>query len=133
MEKTKLIEIRIEKGFDIKEIARLLKMGTYSYRRRENGEIKISHEDWVKLAKIFKVELEAIFEPEKKTVKSENEPINNQTTVKSKYKIPCDIYENQQEYILILKNENEKLKNKNITLKEENKLLKEEIKALKNK
>lgn len=121
MEKTKLINARKKRGLSTKEIADLISMEEYSYRRREKGETRITYKEWQKIAAILEVEVEDIFETEQQAVNihSENGQVKFSTyTGKIQYyNIPKEMVENQQEYIVILKKQIEELKNENINLK----------------
>jgi transcriptional regulator with XRE-family HTH domain len=123
MEKIKLINTRKRKGMSTKEMADLIPMEEYSYRRREKGETRITYKEWQKIAAILEVEVEDIFETEQQAVNihNENGQVNNSTyTGKIQYyNIPKEMVENQQEYIVILKKEIEELKNENFYLKEQ--------------
>ena len=104
MKKTKLINARKQKGLSVKEVADLMKMEDYSYRRRENGKVKISNEEWVRLAEILEVKFEDIFESENITfAESQDQPSNV-------YTVPEHLLENQREYIATLKAEISNLK-----------------------
>jgi transcriptional regulator with XRE-family HTH domain len=122
MEKTKLIQARENKGFDRNEFADLIQMERYSYRRREKGEVKISHNEWERMAKVLGVSFDDIFEPDANIVNINNGEgqINNNTRKIEYYNIPKEMVASQQEYIILLK---EKIKK----LEEENQVLKEKI------
>jgi transcriptional regulator with XRE-family HTH domain len=119
MEKSLLIKTRKKLGFSCKEIADLLCIEEYSYRRRENGKTKISNQEWKKLASILSVPFETIFEEEKVSIDTPQSSTSKINTTES-YNIPKEMFDNQQEYITILKIEND-------TLKKENKFLKEKL------
>ena len=117
MEKSRLIKTRKNLGLSCKEIADLLCIEEYSYRRRESGKTKISNQEWKKLASILSVPFEAIFEPESISIdnsKSSTTEINTNQF----YSIPKEMVDNQQEYITILKIEIDSLKKENLQLKE---------------
>jgi transcriptional regulator with XRE-family HTH domain len=125
MEKSILIKTRKKLGFSCKEIADLLCIEEYSYRRRENGKTKISNQEWKKLASILSVPFETIFEEENVSNDS-SESSTPKTSTTQSYNIPKEMLDNQQEYITILKIEND-------TLKQENKFLKEKLQLEKKK
>jgi transcriptional regulator with XRE-family HTH domain len=117
MEKSKLIKIRKNLGLSCKEIADLLCIEEYSYRRRENGKTKISNQEWKKLASILSVPFEAIFEPE--SISFDNSKNTTpEISTNHYYNIPKEMVDNQQEYINILKIEIASLKKENLQLKE---------------
>lgn len=122
MEKTKLINARKAKGFSSKEIADLLSIEEYSYRRRERGETKISNKEWKKIAEILEVDYQDIFEPDFYSVNihNENGQVNNTTHTQKiqYYNIPKEMIETQQEYINLLKKEIETITIENQSLKE---------------
>jgi transcriptional regulator with XRE-family HTH domain len=119
MEKSLLIKTRKKLGFSCKEIADLLCMEEYSYRRRESGKTKISNQEWKKISNILSVPFEMIFEAENGSFNA-SENITSKTNTPQSYNIPKELLDNQQEYITILKIEND-------TLKQENKFLKEKL------
>jgi transcriptional regulator with XRE-family HTH domain len=114
MEKTRLIKARINKGLSCKEIADLIHMEEYSYRRRETGKTKISNKEWKKFAEILEVDFDDIFEPEYNgiSIHNENGQVNNYTNKIQYYNIPKEMIETQQEYINLLKEEIKVLKEK---------------------
>jgi hypothetical protein len=88
-----------------------------------------TRKECTKIAQILEVEMDEIFESETSavTINNENGQVNN-TTYTGKiqyYNIPKEMIDNQQEYIVILKDENKLLKEENQLLKEENQLLKD--------
>jgi transcriptional regulator with XRE-family HTH domain len=117
MEKSRLIKTRKKLGLSCKEIADLLCIEEYSYRRRENGKTKISNQEWKKLASILSVPFETIFEPESISIDSPKS-ITPETNTNQYYSIPKEMIDNQQEYINILKIEIDSLKKENQFLKE---------------
>jgi transcriptional regulator with XRE-family HTH domain len=117
MEKSRLIKIRKNLGLSCKEIADLMCIEEYSYRRRENGKTKISNQEWKKLASILSVPFDTIFE-------AEYVPIDNSKNTTPEigssqyYNIPKEMIDHQQEYISVLKKEIDSLKKENEILKE---------------
>jgi len=111
MKKNKLIEMRELKGFSQPEIADKLNMSVSSYSRRENGEIKITNEQWKKLSNILNVPLEDIHEYDEKQIiiNKDNTSVNYQGT-NHICNVPESLLESLQEYINILKEENRELK-----------------------
>ena len=64
MIKQKLINLRKSQNFTQEEFAFKLGLETSSYNRRENGVVKISKQEWDKIAKELGVSLDEIYEPE---------------------------------------------------------------------
>lgn len=114
MEKTKLIKARISKGLSCKEVADLIFIEEYSYRRREKGKTKISNKEWNNLAEISDVDFDDIFEPEYNGININHVEgqVNNYTNKIGYYNIPKEMIETQQEYITMLKEEIYNLKAK---------------------
>jgi hypothetical protein len=106
-----------------------------NYSRRENGRKAISDAEWTRIAKVLDVNKETIYEayrnhtslessvnvPFESVFEAEYGAFNNsKNTTPQSYNIPKELLDNQQEYITILKIEND-------TLKQENKFLKEKL------
>ena len=64
MEKVRLINRRKESNISQAIIAEKLCLDVSCYNRREKGQIKISPNEWEKLADILDVPMEEIYEPE---------------------------------------------------------------------
>jgi len=111
MKKTKLIEMRESKGFSQPQIAEKLCMDVSNYSRRENGQTKITIEQWEKLANIFNVPLNDIYEYDEKQIiiNRDNTSVNYQGS-NNICTVPEALLESLQEYITSLKEENNKLK-----------------------
>ena len=100
MEKTKLQEVRTQKGFTQRQIADLLCMDVANYNRREKGAVKPSISEWEKLAKILETPLEDIYE------ESENQVVICNNTASVNYQgtttihpVPEFLLATQQKYI----------------------------------
>ena len=102
MTKTKLREVRLNKGWSQEELADLIGMTQSNYSRRENGKKTISDVEWTNIAKALDVKKETIFEANKLNT-SHDSTVNIPF-----YNIPNQVLE----YIEFLKNENSKLKEK---------------------
>lgn len=124
MKKEKLIAVRQANGYSITELADLLKIQNYSYQRRENGQTKMSHNEWEKIALFLKVPFQSIFEPNCSIKTAETPKIAEKKTNKTAIEIPTVVLDNQQEYIAILKKDVEKYQGKCIIMKAEIKELK---------
>ncbi|WP_144281349.1 helix-turn-helix transcriptional regulator [Chryseobacterium echinoideorum] len=70
MKKEKLIQIRKAKKISQTNIATYLKISQTQYQKRESGKIKISDEEWKRIAQLLEVEVDEIFE---KNIKQVNE------------------------------------------------------------
>jgi hypothetical protein len=88
------------------------------YNRREKGQIKISNQEWQKLAEILEVPLENIYESEESAIfiYNDNNSFGNGNIV-TNYTIPQSVLDSQKKYI-------EKLEEEVRNLKEEIRLLK---------
>lgn len=67
MEKLKLKNMRLEKGFTQQQIADYLATDKSNYCKKEHGNIKITNMEWEKLAKKLSCEVEDIYEKEDKS------------------------------------------------------------------
>ena len=116
--KNKLIAARKEKNMTQSDIAELLFISQSQYQRREHGEIRISDEEWERMAKILGKEMQDIKEEDNFTTINNYDNCSGYSASNNYfYNIPEFIMRNQQEYIEMLK--------------EEIKQLKEEIKRMK--
>ena len=115
MEKVRLINRRKESNISQAMIAEKLCMDVSSYNRREKGQVKISLQEWEKLAIILDVPVEEIYEPEENQVFicKDNSTVHylNQGT-NNIYSVPEHLLETQRKYIEILENEILELKRK---------------------
>ncbi|NJM79680.1 MAG: helix-turn-helix transcriptional regulator [Flavobacterium sp.] len=117
MEKIKLIEARKQKGFSQQQIAEHLCIDVSNYSRREKGQVKISSNEWEKIASLLKIPVEEIFESEESMIFiCRDNATGNYQGNNHIYSIPEYLLENQRKYIA-------KLEEENISLKEELKLL----------
>jgi hypothetical protein len=82
-----------------------------NYTRRENGETKISNEEWKILAKKLETPLENIYEADESMVFIFNDNANGNGNIVNNYNIPLSIWETQKKYIEKLEQENEEQKN----------------------
>jgi transcriptional regulator with XRE-family HTH domain len=112
MIKDKLIAARKEKNKTQNDIAKLLYMSQSQYQRREYGEIRISDDEWMRLAEILEKEVGDIKEEDSTTTiyNYDNYSGNYSASNNYFYNIPDFIMKNQQDYIEMLKRENEDLK-----------------------
>lgn len=128
MQKEKLRIIRKQKGYTQQQIADIIATDVSNYSRKESGDVKIVREEWDKIARFLEVPVEEIYEDEEaKVVVNYDHPVFNDKSIsagaitnQNNYdNIPGDVIENLQDYIALLKEENNRLK--------------EELKSLKSK
>lgn len=62
MKKNKLINLRKAKKISQADIATYLKISQTQYQKRETGKIKISDEEWKKIAVLLDASIEEIYE-----------------------------------------------------------------------
>ena len=105
MTKNKLQEKRISKKLSQEYMANSLGMDVSNYSRRENGQTKISKNEWMKMAKLLDVPLEDIFEDEEGIVFIFNDQATGNGNIVTNYSIPQYIMEHQKKYIEKLENE----------------------------
>jgi len=113
MEKKKLILVRKEKGFSQKQVADYLFMDVSNYNRREKGISHIKPDEWIKLAEMFDVSVDDVYEYDPKyhiNCKDQSIGINHGT--QKVFSIPEKLLDVQQSYIEILEQKIKKLENK---------------------
>jgi transcriptional regulator with XRE-family HTH domain len=112
--KNKLIAARKEKNRTQSDLADLLFINQSQYQRRESGEIRISDEEWVRIAKFLEKEVDQIKEEADYTINQYFDNVSgNYIGSNNNYcNIPEYLLKNQQEYIEMLKHEIQSLKEK---------------------
>ncbi|MEC5395932.1 helix-turn-helix transcriptional regulator [Bergeyella sp. RCAD1439] len=100
MEKEKLRNLRVSKGVSQDIMAEVICRDKSAYCRKEKGEVKITMNEWEKMAKFLNVGIEEIYESDTKEVK-----INEQN-----YHVPIAFVEHLHDYIRMLKSEIVELK-----------------------
>ena len=112
MIKNKLIAARKEKSMTQNDLAELLFISQSQYQRRECGDIRISDNEWERIAKFLGKEVQDIKEEDSITTvyNYDNYSGNYSASNNYFYNIPEFIMKNQQEYIEMLKEEIKKLK-----------------------
>ena len=113
MKKVKLINTRKAKGYLLSDMAEQLGIDESNYSRRENGQKRISQEEWEKLAQALDVSTEEIFEPEDNIVfiNKDHATVNaNYHGNNNVYTVPESMFDNQQKYIQMLEAEIKDLK-----------------------
>ena len=111
MIKTKLIAAR-KKLYTQKKMANLLHMSQSQYHRREKGDVKISDEEWERIAKVLDTNVEDIKEDDYSQQGINNYDNQSGNYVGSNnyfYNIPDFVLDNQQDYINLLKEKIQKL------------------------
>lgn len=111
MYKSKLIKVRRKLEFTQDKMAESLCMDVSCYCRRENGQIKIPAEQWLKIAKILGVSLEDIYESDDEfiaIVDRNNATIN--CAVVEQYTLPEEVLDLYQKHIEVLEMELNRLK-----------------------
>jgi transcriptional regulator with XRE-family HTH domain len=98
--KTKLRDIRLNKGLSQEVMADLIGMTQSNYSRRENGRKAVSEAEWTRITKALDVNKETIYEANRLNTSHDG-------TVNVPY---FNIPSQTLEYIEFLKNENSKLK-----------------------
>ncbi len=120
MEKTKLKNKRTSLGFSQEDLANYLATDKSNYCKKEKGVVKISNQEWQKLATYLSCEVEDIFEKEENAFLINS--LNGDNNVFNAYNELAQ--ETMKKYIA-------KLEEDNAAYKDEIMILKLEIKALK--
>jgi transcriptional regulator with XRE-family HTH domain len=118
----KLRSLRKQRGFTQEYMSNILSTDVSNYCRKENGDVKIFEDEWEKLAKALDVPVEEIKEekPANAIQNNDNSTFNDNAVANNAaasinfnntyYNIPNQIMDNLQDYIKILKEQNEFLK-----------------------
>lgn len=117
MVKTKLIETRKRKNISQEHMAAKLCMDVSNYSRREKGQVRISNDEWQKLATFLEVPLEDIYEAEESQIFIFNDNATGNGNILNNYNIPMSLWESQKKYLEKLEQEIQLLKEENATLK----------------
>ncbi|MBL1222563.1 helix-turn-helix transcriptional regulator [Chryseobacterium sp. L7] len=115
----KLRTLRKQKGITQQYLADIIATDVSNYSRKESGDVRIFDDEWEKLAKALDVSVDDIKEEKSgNTVNFHDSSTNSGTAIlNNHYNIPDYILENQQEYIILLKQQIEELKKENQKLK----------------
>ena len=111
MIKTNLISAR-KKLYTQEKMANLLHMSQTQYHRREKGDVKISDEEWERIAKVLNTTVEDIKDDDYSQQVINNYDNQSGNYVGSNnyfYNIPDFVLDNQQDYINLLKERIQKL------------------------
>lgn len=115
MQKEKLRLIRKKKGYTQQQIADIIATDVSNYSRKESGDVKIVRAEWEKIANFLDVTMEDIYEDDDAQIVVNNDhPVFNDSSASGIYQynnssIPLSVVENLQEYISLLKEENQRL------------------------
>ena len=114
MTKDKLKKTRTEKGFSQQDVAKYLNINQTGYSRKENGTIPVTDDEWERLANLLNVEVDDIKEDDsQKSINQNFEGITDSNYIGSNnvyYNVPEFILNSLNDYIDILKKENQQLK-----------------------
>jgi len=99
MLKSKLIKACNRRGFSQEYMADMLDMDVSNYCRRENGQIKISAEQWQTLAKVLNVPLEDIYEADENLIFIFNDNSTGNGNIVTNYSLPQDILDMYKKHI----------------------------------
>ncbi len=114
MEKTKLKQRRLEKEFSQEEMAKTISVTTSNYNRRENGAIKITKNEWDKLANKLECSKEEIFQEnefKKISIKYDSPIFNDNAIGVNNANFSDYTFETMKKYIAKLEEEIQNLKN----------------------
>lgn len=109
----KLRSLRKQKNMSQEKMAKILSTDPSSYSRKENGKSKIYDDEWEKLAKALDVSVDDIKEEGGVGIIHNEKPTFNDNSgnyYNQNFNIPNSILENLQDYIGLLKEQNEALK-----------------------
>ncbi|WP_228452291.1 helix-turn-helix transcriptional regulator [Chryseobacterium sp. c4a] len=109
MQKEKLRTIRKQKNYTQQQVADAIATDVSNYSRKENGDVKITKEEWNKLSKFLSVSLGDIYE-EEVSKKNTNEDSQKITSVIPEDDLNVELIRNLLDYITLLKEENTRLK-----------------------
>jgi transcriptional regulator with XRE-family HTH domain len=114
MQKEKLRQIRLQKGYTQQQLADFIHTDISNYCRKENGMVGITKDEWKKFAGFLEVREEDIFEEDEKqiSIKYDNATFaENSGSFNTYCNIPDSIVKNLQDFIVLLQEENKRLKN----------------------
>ncbi|MCT2562841.1 helix-turn-helix domain-containing protein [Chryseobacterium herbae] len=115
----KLKNLRKQKGLSQEMMAKILSTDTSNYSRKERGETRIHDDEWKKLAEALDVPVEVIKEENNNFSGNLDNLMHNDHAIVGNvncYNIPSFIIDSLQDYVSMLKEQNELLKNKVIEL-----------------
>ncbi|WP_307453819.1 helix-turn-helix domain-containing protein [Chryseobacterium camelliae] len=114
----KLRNLRKQRGFSQEKLANIISTDTSNYSRKERGEVRIYDDEWEKLAKALDVEVDDIKEEKPLNIVNNN-PIfhDNSGNFNQYFNVPEHVLGNLNDYINLLREQNEALKQENERLK----------------
>lgn len=117
MQKEKLRSLRKRKGYTQQQIADIIATDVSNYSRKESGDVKIFKDEWEKIAAFLEVQVDEIYEMEEAKIFVENNVFNESpgsyaagNVTNFGNDISISVIKNLQDYIALLKEENDKLK-----------------------
>ncbi|GEN65775.1 helix-turn-helix transcriptional regulator [Chryseobacterium rhizosphaerae] len=113
MVKEKLIKARKERKFSQQDIAEHLNISQTQYQRKEKGEVGITNTEWDRIARLLEIDVEEIREnSEASNVMNnfDNSSGNFGNNTNNYYNVPEFLLGSLNDYINLLKEENQKLK-----------------------
>nr|WP_315031184.1 helix-turn-helix transcriptional regulator [uncultured Chryseobacterium sp.] len=120
----KLKSLRKQRGYTQEYMSKIISTDASNYSRKESGDVKIYDDEWEKLAQALDVPVEDIKEEKQTNIVQNN---NDNTTFNDSsagincsnnyYNIPDYLLESLQDYIALLKKQNEALEEENKKLK----------------
>lgn len=111
MEKLKLTKLRQSLGISQDQMADKLAISPSTYSRKENGQVKIRHDEWEKIAKFLNVPIEDVFESDETNYfVVKDQATANYLGTNHVYSIPEYFLETQRKYIEMLEKEIDCLK-----------------------
>ena len=122
MEKTKLKNKRTSLGFSQEDLANYLATDKSNYCKKEKGVVKISNQEWQKLATYLSCEIDDIFEKEDSNIFINSQNAIGDNCIYNAYNELAQ--ETMKKYIAKLEEDNAAYKNEIIALKLEIKALK---------
>lgn len=112
MEKLRLKEMRLRKGYSQQDIANYLATDVTNYCRKEKGSVKITPKEWDKIARFFSCEVSDIYEDnEYQSLNAENF-YGNYGNFNTYHAFNEFAIETMKKYILLLEKELEEYKKK---------------------
>lgn len=112
----KLRVIRKQKGISQEKMAKILSTDTSNYSRKERGETKIFNDEWEKIADALEVPVEELKENQKNLIRNDNSTFNDNSGNYNQY---YTFSKHIDDFINLLKEQNEILKEENLKLKKE--------------
>ncbi|MFS4472148.1 helix-turn-helix domain-containing protein [Chryseobacterium sp. T20] len=116
----KLKSLRKQRGYTQEYMSKIISTDVSNYSRTESGDVRIYDDEWEKLAKALDVPVEDIKEEKPSSIVQNNDNLTfNDNSGNYNYycSIPNHILDNLNDYIALLKKQNEALEEENKKLK----------------